>query len=176
MLDWLKRPKSKRPSAQECRPPVPSWRPSLRQPLDRIAERVRYYTDGKRDFALFQHGTCVLLPGGLSEPEAEQTAKNVLRDILRAHPDMKPLAMDDGNIVVEYNGPALNVVLAEVVEEFSSEIEQRYEEALAEHEVLFTDLGANRFDEFGKKALFGRCFMFMDAQAPAVVRIERKST
>jgi hypothetical protein len=35
-------------------------------------------------------------------------------------------------------------------------------------------LGANRFDEFGKKALFGRCYMFMDADAPNIVAIERK--
>ncbi len=34
-------------------------------------------------------------------------------------------------------------------------------------------LGPNKFDEFGKKALFGRCFMFMDAQEPKVVRVVR---
>jgi hypothetical protein len=38
-----------------------------------------------------------------------------------------------------------------------------------------TPLGSNVFDEFGKKALFGRCFMFMDAQEPRVVRIARKA-
>ncbi|AGH86296.1 hypothetical protein F504_3784 (plasmid) [Ralstonia pseudosolanacearum FQY_4] len=36
-----------------------------------------------------------------------------------------------------------------------------------------TPQGSNIFDAFGKKALFGRCFMFMDAQAPVVVRIVR---
>lgn len=43
-------------------------------------------------------------------------------------------------------------------------------------EVLITPLGPNVFDDFGKMALFGRCFMFMDAQDPKVVRIERKGT
>ena len=47
-------------------PPVPEWRPSISQPLDRIAERMRYYTDGTKDFAVFQYGTCVVLADGLS--------------------------------------------------------------------------------------------------------------
>jgi hypothetical protein len=44
---------------------------------------------------------------------------------------------------------------------------------LATSGVLMTPLGANTFDEFGIKALFGRCFMFMDAQNPVVVRVVR---
>ena len=35
--------------------------------------------------------------------------------------------------------------------------------------------GPNFFDDAGKKALFGRCFMFMDAQRPNVLRVERKT-
>lgn len=34
--------------------------------------------------------------------------------------------------------------------------------------------GNNVFDDFGKKALFGRCFMFMDAQQPEIIRIVQK--
>ena len=47
--------------------------------------------------------------------------------------------------------------------------------ALAASEGLITPLGPNVFDEFGKKALFGRCFMFMDALRPVVARIVRRA-
>jgi len=155
-------------------PPVPDWQPSIAQPLDRIADRIRYYTNGKRDFALFEHGTCVLLDDGMSTEQAKRFAEEVLHRIFHAHPDMNPLNMDDGNILVRYNHPAMNVVLKDIVEQHWAEIEQRHQQALATDEVLITQLGPNRFDDFGKKVLFGRCFMFMDAQAPTVVRIERK--
>jgi hypothetical protein len=87
---------------------------------------------------------------------------------------MKPLNMDDGNILIRYNHPAVNVVLSDIVKEHWPEIDRRHQEALATDEVLITSLGSNRFDDFGKKALFGRCFMFMDAQGSKVVRIERR--
>jgi hypothetical protein len=154
-------------------PPVPAWRPSIAQPLDRIAERMRYYTGGAHDFAVLRHGTCLVLPPGLSAAEAERAAAAVLARIFNAHPDMNPMPMDDGNVLVRYNHPAFNVVLADVAEEHRAEIDRRHLDALAEHEVLVTPLGPNRFDDFGKAALFGRCFMFMDAQDPRVVRVER---
>jgi hypothetical protein len=53
------------------------------------------------------------------------------------------------------------------------EIDNRHLDALAAHEVLITPLGQNKFDAFGKSALFGRCYMFMDAQDPMVASIER---
>jgi hypothetical protein len=70
------------------------------QPLDHIADRIRYYTDGLRDFALFRHGTCVILENGLSNEQAERYALEVLHEIFLAHPDMNPVPMDDGNILV----------------------------------------------------------------------------
>jgi len=54
-------------------------------------------------------------------------------------------------------------------------IDQNHQGALATDEVLITPLGPNRFDDFGKKALFGRCFMFMDALDPKVVQVHRKA-
>lgn len=157
-------------------PPVPKWRPAIEQPLERIVDRMRYYTNNKRDFAVFRYGTCVLLEDDLSDSQVIVTAEGVLHDILHSHPDMKPLAMDDGNVLVSYNHPAMNVVLDDIAASLWPEIDARHQEALAASEVLITPLGKNVFDEFGKKALFGRCFMFMDAQTLDIVRIERKGT
>jgi hypothetical protein len=155
-------------------PPVPVWKPSIVQPLDRVVERLRYYTDGLQDFAIFAHGTYVLLPDGCSDAKAVSHAKDALHQVFHAHPDMQPGEMDDGNVAVRYSHHAGNVVLTDIFLENFAEIDEHHQQALAADEVLTTPLGTNVFDEFGKKALFGRCFMFMDAQDPQVVKIERK--
>src|ERR1700745_2997889 len=74
-------------------PPVPSWRPTIKQPLDEIAERISVYTNLQRDLAIFENGTCVLLPDNLSDDQAKAHAKEVLYKIFHFHPDMNPLAM-----------------------------------------------------------------------------------
>ena len=155
-------------------PPVPAWKPSIVQPLTKVTERIRCYTNGTRDFAVFSHGTVVILLDGLPDNEAEAFAKEALHKVFCAHPDMHPLTMKDGNILVKYNHDATNVVLDEIANENWAEIEKHHQQALATDEVIITPLGHNVFDDFGKKALFGRCFMFMDAQDPKVVKIERK--
>jgi hypothetical protein len=70
----------------------------------------------------------------------------------------------------------LQLRINDVAEEHWSEIDRRYQEALVTDEVLITPLGNNVFDDFGKKALFGRIYMFMDAQSPKVEMIVRKSS
>ncbi len=169
-----KNPPAQPPVPQTQFPPVPKWRPSIEQPIDAIVERVVYYTSGGSDLAVFRHGTCVVLPqNGLDEARAIGAAKEVLDKILQFHPDMTRLAMDDGNVAIQYNHPAINVVLSDFAEQHWAEIERHHQEALATSEVILTPLGPNKFDDLGKKALFGRCFMFMDAQVPEVVRVVR---
>ena len=87
---------------------------------------------------------------------------------------MQPLEMDDGNILVSYNHPALNIVLSDIVKENWSEIDRRHQDALATHEVLIAESGSTQFGDLTKMALFGRCYMFMDAQNPRVARIVRR--
>jgi hypothetical protein len=153
---------------------VPAWRPSIRQPLIRIVECMQHYTDRSSDFVLFEHGTCVLIGRGLTDDQAEWTAKECLYRVFHAHPDMRPLKMEDGNILVRYRDSVLNLVLDEVVRENWPDIVRHHAEALSADEVIMTPAGANRFDDLEKQALFGRCFMFMDAQHPKVVHIERR--
>jgi len=155
-------------------PPVPSWRPSVRQPIDEVIERLRFYTNQGRDLAVFEYGTCVVLPDNLSDEDAAAYANEVLAKIFRFHPDMNPTPMKDGNVLVQYNHPAVNLVLDSVANEHWADIESNHLGALTTSEVLVTPLGSNKFDALGKKALFGRCFMFMDAQAPKVVQVVRK--
>jgi hypothetical protein len=174
VFDFFKKKEPSPPPPPPQRfPPVPDWRPTIRQPLEQLVERLTFYTNGKRDFAVFENGTCVLLAAGLAGEQAEQAAKDVLHKIFHYHPDMNPTPMKDGNILVQYNHPAVNVVLDHVARENWDEIERNHQRALATSEVLITPLGHNVFDDFGKKALFGRCFMFMDAQAPRVVQVVR---
>jgi hypothetical protein len=155
-------------------PPVPSWKPTIAQPLDRIVERVLHYSNGVKDFAVFRNGTVAVLPDGLSDDQGRAHALQALHAVFHAHPDMNPLSMKDGNIFIHFNHNVATVVLNDLVEANWPEIEARHQDAIATHEVLITPLGQNRFDDHGKKVLFGRCYMFMDAQHPEVVRIERR--
>lgn len=173
LLAFLSGGKVNAASGQKRFPPVPAWRPSFSQPQDRTVDRVLYYTNGKCDFALFRNGTCVVLDSGLSDADARTFSLKVLSDILKAHPDMNPTPMDDGNILVRYNHPAVNVVLHDIAEAHRDEIERRHLDGLTESEVLITPLGPNKFDDFGKRALLGRAWMFMDAQSPEIVAIKR---
>jgi hypothetical protein len=156
-------------------PPVPPWRPDIVQPLNTLVERIRYYTNGLKDFAIFENGTFAILADGLSDVEAEMAAKDALRKVFHAHPDMNPLTMKDGNVLVRYNHDVGNVVLDAIVQANWLEIERMHQQAIATAEVLITPLGQNVFDDFGKKSLFGRCYMFMDAQNGKVARVERKA-
>lgn len=156
-------------------PPVPKWRPSFCPTLDQISERLSFYTNQKRDFVIFENGTCALVNDGLADQAAADAGQEILKKIFWAHPDMNPLNMKDGNVVVQYNHPAINVVIAEIAKANWSEIETRHQDGLTPSEVLVTPLGQNVFDDFGKKALLGRCYMFMDAQKPNIVRIVRRT-
>lgn len=157
-------------------PPRPKWRPSFSQPLDAVVDRMRYYTDQKRDFVVFKNGTCALLEDGIEDPAARTTAKAILNRVYQAQPDLNPLRMDDGNIMVKFSQPALRVVvLTAVAQDHWAEIEARCKDGLVQDEVLLLPGGPNVFDDRAKMGLFGRALMFMDAQAPEIVRIERGS-
>ncbi len=157
-------------------PPVPKWRPDFSITIEQALERMVYYTDGKDDIAVFKNGTLVKLPAELSYEDATKYALNVLSEIFNYHPDMNPTPMDDGNIVIQYNHPAYNVVISEFADQYIEDIKANHIDGLATSEVLITPLGSNVFDEFGIKALYGRAFMFMDAQEPEVVKIFRCDT
>ena len=134
---------------------------------------MQYYTGGKKDFAVFENGSIALLPNGLSDSEAVSHAKSALHQVFHAHLDMNPMPMDDGNILVGYNHDMASIVLEDHAQMHWKVINANYQRAIATDEVLITPLGPNQFDDLGKKALFGRCFLFMDAQAPKVVQIVR---
>jgi hypothetical protein len=115
-----------------------------------------------------------IVSNGVSEDQAKKEAIETIENIFNYHPDMNPLQMDDGNILVQYNHPAYNVVLDKVAKENIYLINKMHQKALTRDEVLITPLGPNKFDEFGMKALFGRCYFFMDAKNPIVSKIIRK--
>lgn len=156
-------------------PPVPAWRPTYPMPINKVVDRIHTYCNGLRDFAVFRGGTISILPDGLSDTGAEVHAIAALRSVFHAHIDMNPVAMKDGNILVHYNHDVATVVLKELVDDHWAEIQMRHLDALATDEVLITGAGSNVFDDLGKAALFGRCYMFMDAVHPQVIRVERKS-
>lgn len=134
---------------------------------------MTYYFDGKADFVVMAHGTCVVLDRGLSDDMAKASALDILQKIINFHPDMTPQTMDDGNVLVTYNHPAYNVVLNAVATAHWPEIDARHKDGLTPDEVLITPQGNNIFDDFGKKALLGRTYMFRDALDPKPVALIR---
>jgi hypothetical protein len=77
--------KTRKPPRPPVGPPVPKWRPGIVQPIEQIIDRVSYYTDQKRDFAVFAHGTCVILTDGLPEEGAFSEVIDDLEFIFRSH-------------------------------------------------------------------------------------------
>jgi hypothetical protein len=171
MFEFFK--KKPPPKAPKRFPPIPDWQPAIKPNLQQLIERAQYYTDAKRDFAVFTHGTIAILPLGLSHEVACKHALDALHAVFRAHLDMNPRSMDDGNILIGYNHDIATIVLNDFVLAHWAEIDANHQRAIATDEVLITPEGPNVFDDFGKKALFGRCFMFMDALSPAVVNVVR---
>lgn len=156
-------------------PPVPAWQPEVVQPLDVIIDAVKCYSNYNKDFAIFQNGTIAILADGLSDGEGEVEARRALHKVYHSHPDMNPKKMKDGNTLIHYGYDVANVVLVDIAEHNKELIENRHQDALVASEILVTPLGNNVFNEFGQQSLFGRCFMFMDAQEPKVIHITRKS-
>jgi hypothetical protein len=157
-------------------PPIPAWQPPFWSNLEDTIANFQYYVDGKKDFIVFKNGTIVIIDDDLDDEQAINAAKQTLEKIFNYHPDMNPQSMDDGNILIFYNHPAYNIVFEKIAQEHWKEIDANHIKALATDEVLITPLGPNKFDDFGKKALWGRCYFFMDAQNPEVLRIMRKNT
>jgi hypothetical protein len=160
---------------KEIFPPVPEWKPSFNSSPEEIVAIFKYYSNSKRDFVVFNNLTVAIIEDGLDDKKAIEMATQTLNQIYHFHPDMTPQNMDDGNILISYKHPAFNIAVEKTAKEYWSEIEANYLRALCTSEVLLTPLGANKFDDFGKKALWARCYFFMDAQNPKVLRIVRKS-
>ncbi len=157
-------------------PPVPRWKPSFGPDTDDVVKTFGYYVNGERDFVVFKHGTVVMVEDDLSDAQAVEAATLVMGEIFNHHPDMQPTAMDDGNVLVSYNHPAFSIVFDLLASQHWAEIEANHLMALCDSEVLISPAGPNVFDDFGKKALWGRCYFFMDAQELDAVRVVRKGS
>jgi hypothetical protein len=153
-------------------PPKPKWKPTVPMDIPKTIQTFAYYTDHKRAFAVFTHGTCVLLPEG--SQDAEKDAKQILDDVYNWHPDFNTQTMDDGNFMVSYSQPAYSIVFEKEFEANRDYINRNHLDGVVRSEVLLNAKGEpNTFDDIAKIGLFGRARMFLDAQAPVIVRIYR---
>jgi hypothetical protein len=162
------------PMSKPSFPPVPTWKPSIPVDIARTVQTFARYTNRKRSFVVFEHGTCVVVPDAPQSIELE--AKNILDRVYKFHPDFNPQAMDDGHFSVSYSQPAFSIVFADEFEANRQYIEDHHLDGVVADEVLLLDGKPNRFDDRGKVGLFARARMFMDAQAPRVVHVWRPPT
>ena len=154
---------------EEDFPPTPKWKPNLSVNVDAVYEKARYYTGDKLQLAIFQHGTVAIFPNKVDNIEA--SALETLHKIYYAHADFKPHPMDDGNYLVSYSQPAFTIVFKDEIENHWDYIDRNHLDGICRAEVLINRKGVhNVFDRIGKICLYGRAKMFMDAQAPNVVK------
>jgi hypothetical protein len=151
-------------------PPVPKWKPNIPTNLDSVLEKARSYTEDKLQLAVFENGTVVFFSNKVDN--IKMKALEVLDQIYNSHPDFKPISMDDGNILVEYSQPSFTIVFKSEIETNWTYIEENHKDGVCKAEVLINSRNErNVFDNIGKICLYGRAKMFMDAQAPNVVKI-----
>jgi len=151
-------------------PLKPKWKPDVPVDVDAIYKAVKYYTGGKMQFAIFQNGTVAFFTKKIDNIEDSSVA--TLSRIYNAHPDFKPMVMDDDNYLVQYSEPAFTIVFRDEIKNNWDYIEKNHLEGLCNGEVLINAKGEqNVFDSVGKICLYGRAKMFMDAQAPRIVKI-----
>ena len=150
-------------------PPKPKWKPNLPVDIELIYEKAKYYTGDKLQFAIFQNGTITFFSNIVDN--IEDSAKASLDKIYNSHPDFKPMTMDDGNYLIEYSQPAFTIVFKDEIENHWDYIDKNHQDGICKAEVLINAQGQhNVFDSVGKICLFGRARMFIDAQAPKVVK------
>ena len=150
-------------------PPRPAWKPGLPTDIALIYQKAKYYTNGKWQFVIFQHGTVTFFSN--RSDDIAVSSKICLDKIYHAHPDFTEMLMDDGNYLIEYSQPAFTIVFKEEIEKNWAYIEKNHQDGLCNKEVLINEAGQhNVFDKVGKICLFGRAKMFMDAQSPKIVK------
>jgi hypothetical protein len=150
-------------------PPKPNWQPNLPIDIDLIYEKAKYYTNNKLQFAIFQNGTVTYFESKVDN--IEDCAKSALDKIYNFHPDFNPLTMDDENYLITYSQPAFTIVFKDEVEKYWEYIDKNHQDGICRDEVLINAQGQqNVFDRIGKICLFGRAKMFMDAQAPEIIK------
>jgi len=156
---------------------VPEWKPGIERNIDNISERCEFYWNKSKTIVVFAHGTCVFVEDGLSDEASEEAAIYELSGFLKSHPDIHPMQMKDGNLLIM--APHLDVftvVLEETMDTHQDLIKANHLKALPSHEVILTADGPNVFDTLGHNMLFGRTFIFWDAQELTPVKIIRPKT
>ncbi|MBK9246801.1 MAG: hypothetical protein IPM69_01485 [Ignavibacteria bacterium] len=134
-------------------PPKPKWRPNLLTDIDLIYQKAKYYTGDKLQFAIFQNGTVTFFANKVDN--IEDSAKATLDKIYNFHPDFKPMAMDDGNYLVEYSQPAFTIVFKDEIDNHWDYIQTNHQDGVCRDEVLINSQGQhNVFDSVGKICLF----------------------
>jgi hypothetical protein len=149
-------------------PPTPKWRPNT--PID-IDEIVNYSKSniGNMQFVVFKYGTVAFLPNRVDN--VQDAALSALAKVYNYHPDFRPKTRNDGNVIVHYLQPVYNIVFKHEIETYWDYIDKNHLDGICKDEVLIDGTGQpNVLDKLGKICLFGRAKMFMDAQAPKIVR------
>jgi hypothetical protein len=95
--------------------PKPSWRPIRAEAPDWFVERMAHYTDRRKGFLVYAHGTAVFGDNAFG-PEVV-TCNAALLNVVTHSPDFSVMPMRDGNFLVSFRGPVFGLVEGEFVKQ-----------------------------------------------------------
>lgn len=96
----------------EC--PCPTWVPDKVENINTIYDRLAFYTNHKKHFVVYEHGTGVY-PGKAGSDPIE--CDSILMSVVMNPPNFKVSPMKDGNFLVGFKGPVYGVVLGDFYHE-----------------------------------------------------------
>src|SRR6185369_12059035 len=88
--------------------PTPAWRPIRVEVPEWFVDRMAHYTDRRKGFLVYEHGTAVL-DDSLSGADIIRCNASLL-EVVTHHPDFTVMPMRDGNFVVRFRGPVYGLV------------------------------------------------------------------
>jgi hypothetical protein len=93
--------------------PKPPWKPVRIEPPAWHVDRLAHYTDRRKGFAVYQHGTAVF-DGNSKSPDIAQCNARLV-DVVTHSPDFSVVEMRDGCFLVSFRGSVFAVVDGEFV-------------------------------------------------------------
>jgi len=88
--------------------PKPAWRPIRAEAPDWFVERMAHYTDKRKGFLAYAHGTAVF-DDNASGPDVIACNASLLKVVTHS-PDFSVMPMRDGNFLVTFRGPVFGLV------------------------------------------------------------------
>ena len=152
----------------EC--PSPRWVPDKVEDIKLIYDRLGFYTDLKRSFVVYKHGTGVFPEKSACDPSE---CDSLLMSVVMNPPDFKVTPMKDGNFLVGFAGPVYGVVIGEFFKKNKDRIINRVSLGglLPGERLLRPDSSIPTPEDHYYIGLYARAKLYADAESTASISL-----